>query len=619
MATDVFFSRPAPQNPVSGIYKTKIGPSDSAHATKIKTTGGPNKVEGESFLSTLRSVSRNSHRTKKLPNIKSAKRSETKAPAARDKMHDTSVPTAAPNEDMSASALPQENSKAVESDQVPAILNFMDFIRILEQMGFYRSDGGSDRESLVDSNSANGKYLAVLKSLMVRLKQNELVSSAELEAAFDRLRQFVAGALEGNTPLGNSGNGQFVDPAQETARIFQWLKELVADPHHQSNATEMGEGEASPDAKPSESTPSNAGSIVEPLVNSIDLTANSKTGDPVQTAENAGVAAEAQSRAAGEPEKGGPEMPTSSTQINENPKETAAVEKTDADPSSLKEETDFWRETKIHSRMETVHQKPPAQDEMRTNKTESTLDNQSVKQSAPAGIKGESGSLSNGLSQATAGEQPVSRLLQEAQSLKDGDAKVSSGMKEETVGKVIKTESATNDPGLLNPQSPTMEKPAEGASLPKEADVDRSGIKTQTLDQIVQKAAIQLRNGQHEARIDLKPEYLGHIRMQVTSENHQVTVKILTEHGFVKDMIQNNAHQLKADLQHQGLNIDKLEVTVSHDPDGSGNPKDRLAGTRTRQSVADNGQQGHPGRDLPQDRRQPRRTLGGATTVDYFA
>ena len=168
-------------------------------------------------------------------------------------------------------------------------------------------------------------------------------------------------------------------------------------------------------------------------------------------------------------------------------------------------------------------------------------------------------------------------------------------MREEAAAKIIKTEVGGNDTGLLNSQNLPLEKPTESVSLPKEADSDRNALKTQTMDQIVQKAAIHLKNGQHEARIDLKPEYLGHIRMQVTSENHQVTVKIMAEHGFVKDMIENNAHQLKADLQQQGLHIDKLEVTVSRDSDDSGSPKERLPGMRARQGAADNGKQGNSG------------------------
>jgi hypothetical protein len=71
--------------------------------------------------------------------------------------------------------------------------------------------------------------------------------------------------------------------------------------------------------------------------------------------------------------------------------------------------------------------------------------------------------------------------------------------------------------------------------------------------------------------------------MQVITENHQVTVKILTEFGFVKDMVENNIHQLKADLQQQGLNVDKLEVAVSSDADESKNPQEKAGQAKDRQ------------------------------------
>jgi flagellar hook-length control protein FliK len=139
------------------------------------------------------------------------------------------------------------------------------------------------------------------------------------------------------------------------------------------------------------------------------------------------------------------------------------------------------------------------------------------------------------------------------------------------------------------------------------------------MDQIVRRAVIQLRNGQHEARIDLRPEFLGHIRMQVVSENQQVTVKILAEYGFVKDMIENNAHQLKADLQQHGLEIDKLEVSVSRDPDDSGSPRENLAGSKAKPGASDRKNEPRPAEKNIKDKRQPAPTSHSALTVDFFA
>jgi len=596
MATDLFFSQPVPQNPTAGIYNDKIRPSDSAHSAKIKTTGKPMKAEGESFLTTLKKAAQNAGPTEKLHNTSGANRSKTKASVLKDKTDETPDPVAAPNEEKADPAQTQENGEVAASDQLPSIRNFMDVIKALEDMGFHHLDGGSDRQNRVNADPTDGKDLASLKMLMARLQQNGRVSSSELKAAFERLQQFIAAALEGNSPApvdGNTGSGQAMNQVPDSARIFQWIKDLISDPHHQSNDTQMSAGEGVPDAKASESTPSEARVIVEPAANSIDLTGNDKGSGSFQSADNAGVTSQTDSPGTMEPAKGATDKLPSPAQINENAKEATAVEKADADISGFKAEMDSSRETKTGKRVDTAAQMPADRGHVLQNNTNAIPDNSPLKQSASSGAKMESGSLSDSLNQATAGE--------------------------ETGGKVIKTEAGTNDPGLLNPQNHPEGKIVETASLPKETESDRSGLKTQTLDQIVQKAAIHLKDGQHEARIDLKPEFLGHIRMQVISENHQVTVKILTEHGFVKDMIENNLHQLKADLQQQGLGIDKLEVSVSRDSDESGNPKERLAGMRTRQGAADDGKQRHSGQDTPKDNRQPRRYMGGATTVDYFA
>jgi flagellar hook-length control protein FliK len=49
------------------------------------------------------------------------------------------------------------------------------------------------------------------------------------------------------------------------------------------------------------------------------------------------------------------------------------------------------------------------------------------------------------------------------------------------------------------------------------------------------------------------------------TENHQVSVRILTELPAVRDMIEAGIQQLKSELQSQGLHVDRLEVSVSDD------------------------------------------------------
>ena len=192
-------------------------------------------------------------------------------------------------------------------------------------------------------------------------------------------------------------------------------------------------------------------------------------------------------------------------------------------------------------------------------------------------------------------------------------------MSDELGGKITRVDAGANDNSLLSSQNHTADKTFEAASSHRQTDTGQDSLRTQTLDQIVRKAVIYVRNGQHEAKIDLKPEFLGHVRMQVITENHQVTVKILTEFGFVKDMLENNIHQLKADLQQQGLNVDKLEVAVSSDADEYKNPQEKAdqAKERQRSNTPIN-----PGNREGETRKQAGnfdRKRAGTTTVDYFA
>ena len=90
-------------------------------------------------------------------------------------------------------------------------------------------------------------------------------------------------------------------------------------------------------------------------------------------------------------------------------------------------------------------------------------------------------------------------------------------------------------------------------------------LRAETLGQIVDKAVFRLRNGQSEVRIDLKPDSLGHVRLQIVTENHQVTLRIMAESHAAKNLIDSGIGQLKADLQAQGLRVDELEVSVANE------------------------------------------------------
>jgi flagellar hook-length control protein FliK len=106
---------------------------------------------------------------------------------------------------------------------------------------------------------------------------------------------------------------------------------------------------------------------------------------------------------------------------------------------------------------------------------------------------------------------------------------------------------------------------AESAPAARVDPQARGALQSEALQQIIQKASVHLQNGQNEVKIELKPEFLGHIRMQIVTENHQVTLRVLTEFPMVKDLIEHNIQHLRAELQQHGLKMDVLNVSVAND------------------------------------------------------
>ena len=219
----------------------------------------------------------------------------------------------------------------------------------------------------------------------------------------------------------------------------------------------------------------------------------------------------------------------------------------------------------------------------------------------------------------TGESSPVSKLINDAQVEKENPFKGDITPGDDAGSKVVKLEAGTNDSGQLTSQNQTFDKALESASAPKEGEAAQRELRTQTMEQIIRRAVIQVRNGQHEARIDLKPDFMGHVRMQVITENQQVTVKILTEFGFVKDQIENSIQQLKANLQQQGLEVDKIDVSVSRDSQGNKHPQENTADAKNLHREDKSSDHGND-REGQQERpnRSPLRAEGLAT-VDYFA
>ncbi|MBD3918240.1 flagellar hook-length control protein FliK [Paenibacillus sp. PR3] len=78
---------------------------------------------------------------------------------------------------------------------------------------------------------------------------------------------------------------------------------------------------------------------------------------------------------------------------------------------------------------------------------------------------------------------------------------------------------------------------------------------------MVNKFEVKTAVGMSEARLTLTPEHLGQVDVRISMQNGQLTALFLTDSSAAKDMLDNQLAMLRANLQSQGLNVEKLEVS----------------------------------------------------------
>ena len=173
----------------------------------------------------------------------------------------------------------------------------------------------------------------------------------------------------------------------------------------------------------------------------------------------------------------------------------------------------------------------------------------------------------------------------------------------------------TRESSLSFLNSQPQERSPEIISPSKDTGLFQKPLETEIIKQVIDRAATNLNSGRTVIRINLKPESLGHLRLQITTENHRVMLKIMTEVPFVKEIIENNISQLKASLHVHGLQIDDLDVSVSHDSDQHGgryeNAKFSSMGNGPIEEDMDD--------IMPEEEHVTHEVISGENLVDYFA
>jgi flagellar hook-length control protein FliK len=81
-------------------------------------------------------------------------------------------------------------------------------------------------------------------------------------------------------------------------------------------------------------------------------------------------------------------------------------------------------------------------------------------------------------------------------------------------------------------------------------------------EQIVQKVKVMLGNKSSSMEVQLKPEYLGKVKIVLHTLDGQITARLITDNNHTASMLNSGLNNLKDNLEQQGLKIQHFEVDV---------------------------------------------------------
>ncbi len=177
--------------------------------------------------------------------------------------------------------------------------------------------------------------------------------------------------------------------------------------------------------------------------------------------------------------------------------------------------------------------------------------------------------------------------------------------------------------GLLSRIDPRHHEGMFQVTGAQEAMSQDKEMQSDVIRQIVQRMSMHTQGPQSKMVIHLKPEFLGDVHMQVLTENHQVTVRMMTDSFVVKDIVEQNLQHLRSELQHHGLEIQKFDVFVANDNDGWKHGQNQAGFQQTlqhkqqRSGGGNTGRQGAKSVSRPANQRPFNRKE--LNEIDYFA
>ena len=155
-------------------------------------------------------------------------------------------------------------------------------------------------------------------------------------------------------------------------------------------------------------------------------------------------------------------------------------------------------------------------------------------------------------------ETVVTDTQREEQSLMDSQSGEQKGLLQHKETK----DTVTNDNGIAENHMMTAQDFA--AKLTEDLSKEVGEVKANDIvRQVVEQASVQVKQGITSMEMQLYPEHLGKVLIQVSTHDGQVTAQITAESEAAKTALESQLTLLKENLNNQGLKIENVEVTIA--------------------------------------------------------
>jgi flagellar hook-length control protein FliK len=84
-------------------------------------------------------------------------------------------------------------------------------------------------------------------------------------------------------------------------------------------------------------------------------------------------------------------------------------------------------------------------------------------------------------------------------------------------------------------------------------------------DQVVKQVSRAVKNGDTEIRFHIRPPEMGRVQLSIESTKEGIKVNIMAENNTARDLLLNQASELKTILADQGIRLEKINVGLAGD------------------------------------------------------